>query len=105
MNIAVLLGGTSPERYVSMATGKGVAQALSENGHDVTLYDVAKGANGRIAIEDVELPTEAAPSPEELARFDHAAVIDAVRALPSETDVVLIALHGADGEDGKIQAL
>ena len=105
MNIAVLLGGTSPERYVSMATGKGVAQALNENGHDVTLYDVAKGANGRIAIEDLELPTEAAPSPEELARFDHAAVIDAVRTLPSETDVVVIALHGADGEDGKIQAL
>lgn len=105
MNIAVLLGGTSAERYVSMASGKGVAEALIERGHNVRLYDVALGERAEIAFDDLVLPTEVAPSPEELARFDHRDVITAVRNLPDDLDVVFIALHGTDGEDGKIQAL
>ncbi|MCE2503947.1 MAG: D-alanine--D-alanine ligase [Chlorobi bacterium] len=105
MNIAVLLGGTSAERYVSMATGKGVAEALAERGHNVRLYDVALGENAEIIFDDLVLPTEVAPSPEELAQYNHRDVITAIQNLPDNTDVVFIALHGADGEDGKIQAL
>lgn len=105
MNIAVLLGGTSAERYVSMASGKGVAQALIERGHKVRLYDVALGNRAEIAPDDLVLPTEVAPSPEELARFNHRDVITAIQNLPDDIDVVFLALHGTDGEDGKIQAL
>lgn len=105
MNIAVLLGGTSAERYVSMASGKGVAEALTSRGHNVRIYDVAKGNQAEIALEDIVLPTETAPTPEELAAFDHRAVITAVQNLPDDTEIVFIALHGAEGEDGKIQAL
>ena len=105
MNIAILLGGTSAERYVSMASGKGIAEALIERGHNVRLYDVALGEKAEIAFDDLVLPTEAAPSPEELARFDHRKVITAVQNLPDDTDVAFIALHGNDGEDGKIQSL
>ena len=105
MNIAVLLGGPSAERYVSMATGKGIAEALIERGHNVRLYDIALGNNAEIAFDDLVLPTEIAPSPDELARFNHRDVITAIQHLPDNTDVVFIALHGTDGEDGKIQSL
>lgn len=105
MKIAVLLGGASAERNVSMATGKGVALALRELGHDVRVYDTARGADAEISLDELQLPTESAPSPEELASLDHRAVIGTVTALPEDTDVVFLALHGSDGEDGKVQAL
>lgn len=105
MNIAVLLGGTSAERYVSMASGKGIAEALIERGHTVRLFDVALGERAEIEFGDLILPTEVAPSAEELAAFDHRDVIMAIQNLPDDLDVVFIALHGTDGEDGKIQAL
>ena len=105
LDIALLLGGTSAERNVSMATGKGVATALRESGHAVRVFDTARGADGEISLDDLVLPTEAAPTPEELAALDHRNVIECVKALPESTDVVFLALHGNDGEDGKIQAL
>lgn len=105
LNIALLLGGTSAERNVSMATGKGVATALRENGHTVRIFDTARGAEGEIALDDLVLPTENAPTPEELAALDHRKVVECIASLPSDTDVVFLALHGNDGEDGKIQAL
>ncbi|WP_053219372.1 D-alanine--D-alanine ligase [Virgibacillus senegalensis] len=39
MKIAVLYGGTSGEREVSLSTGKGIIQALKKNGHEVTGID------------------------------------------------------------------
>jgi D-alanine-D-alanine ligase len=105
MNIAVLLGGTSPERHVSMASGKGVAEALISAGHNVTLYDVARGADARIEITDLHLPDQIAPSHEELAAFSNADVITAIQSLPADTDVAFLALHGSPGEDGTVQSL
>lgn len=39
LNIAVLYGGDSAEREVSLNSGKAVAKGLSANGHQVTLFD------------------------------------------------------------------
>ncbi len=39
MKIAVLYGGVSGEREVSLASGKGIIEALKENGHDVIGID------------------------------------------------------------------
>ncbi len=105
MKIAVLLGGTSAERYVSMASGKGVALALRAAGHEVLAYDVANGAAGLVDPETLELPTEVAPSAQELAMFSKRKIIDAITALPEDLDVVFLALHGAPGEDGTVQSL
>jgi D-alanine-D-alanine ligase len=105
MNIAVLLGGTSPERYVSMASGKGIAQALTESGHNVTVYDVALGANALVDPATLQLPTQIAPSYEELRTYSHREVIIALQLLPEDTDVAFMALHGAPGEDGTVQGI
>ncbi len=105
MNIAVLLGGTSPERHVSMSSGKGVATALMAAGHTVHLYDIALGANALISFGDLHLPTEQAPDDAELSSFNNNAIITAVQSLPSDLDVAFLALHGAPGEDGTVQGL
>ncbi len=105
MNIAVLLGGTSPERYVSMASGKGVAEALSAAGHDVMVFDIALGERARVELSDLVLPTQTAPSPEELAALSNRAIITAIQTIPSDIDIAFMALHGAPGEDGTVQGL
>ena len=43
MKIAVLCGGLSNERDVSLSTGSGVARALRERGHQVVLMDLYFG--------------------------------------------------------------
>ncbi|SMF02518.1 D-alanine--D-alanine ligase [Alteromonadaceae bacterium Bs31] len=71
--VAVLLGGTSAERDISLLSGNAVLNALLEQGVDAIAVDV-----GENAVEQISALT-----------FDRA----------------FIALHGAGGEDGKIQAL
>lgn len=88
-----------------MASGKGIATALSEAGHTVSVYDIARGADARIDLSQLQLPTTEAPSPEELATFSHRAIIAAVQALPEDLDIAFLALHGAPGEDGTVQGL
>jgi len=74
VRITVLMGGDSPEREISLASGRAVADALAGAGHAVT--PVVLGA----VAEVLSLPE--------------------LRA----TEVVFPALHGGDGEDGHLQA-
>lgn len=46
MKVLVLLGGDSPEREVSLRSGKAVTEALESAGHQVTEYDPADGYTG-----------------------------------------------------------
>ncbi len=75
MRVAVLMGGDSSEREVSLRSGQAVAQGLREAGHEVVEID----------IPDV-------------------AAVMGCEALQG-VDVVFPALHGGDGEDGHLQAL
>ena len=101
MKIALLMGGRSAEREISIRTGRGIAQALRNLGHDVTSVDAA---NGRLLPagdeERVALPAEAV---EKLPASSTSAVANA--AAVNEAEVVFLALHGGAGEDGTIQAL
>jgi D-alanine-D-alanine ligase len=98
MKVAVLMGGRSSEREISLRTGRGVAQALRNLGHDVAAID---SANGRLLPageeERAALPATALGQTEEtaLARPETLA----------GSEVVFIALHGAAGENGTLQAL
>ena len=44
MKVAVLMGGRSAEREISLKTGQGVARALRTLGHEMTSVDAADGA-------------------------------------------------------------
>lgn len=105
MNIAVLFGGISPERNVSINGGKAVCRALKSLGHNVVSIDPAYGTDSLIDIENIEIPNRP-PTIEELASFNKKNYIDCIN-LPvfDDIDVAFIVLHGENGEDGKIQAL
>ncbi len=78
-NVAVLMGGWSPEREVSLVSGKACAEGLREGGHSVLEYDVTR---------------------------DLRALIDFLRpAAGGGPDVVFNAMHGRFGEDGCIQGV
>ena len=71
--VAVLYGGVSPEREISLKSGRKVFDALSAAGIDVSLIDVS---------------------------------CDLIERLQSlQPDRVFMAMHGAQGEDGTIQAI
>lgn len=117
MKVVVLAGGTSTERDVSLSSGSMIYKALKENGHQAILLDVYLGY-------------EKDPAGVFESSVDWAATVgaiseknpdlEAVRALRKdggrsffgpnvlkicqEADCVFMALHGANGEDGKIQA-
>ncbi|HYD52433.1 MAG TPA: D-alanine--D-alanine ligase [Gemmatimonadaceae bacterium] len=110
MRITVLMGGTSAERDVSLATGLRVAEALRSRGHQVSTVDTVRGS---LSVEEeanllaAGTVKTAPPSSESLARMGRAALPATVRVLPNptDTDVAFLALHGGSGEDGTIQAI
>lgn len=105
MNIAVLLGGISPERNVSLAGGKSAVEALKSKGHNVKAIDPALGAEGLIDIENFEVPAGSV-SNEELSSYDTKKIIECINSeLFDDVDLAFLVLHGANGEDGKIQSL
>ena len=73
--VAVLMGGWSSEREVSLTSGTECAQALREAGYEVREIDVTRDIGELVA------------------------------ALEPRPDVIFNALHGRYGEDGTIQAL
>ena len=111
MKITVLMGGTSAERDVSLASGLRIAGALRERGHDVVTLDTARGTlsskEEKQMLSKGNVVKKEPPSQEELARMASETLPQMLRALPSlaEADVVFMGLHGGYGEDGTIQAL
>lgn len=120
MKIIVLAGGLSTERDVSFKTGEMVAKALRENGHQVILLDVFMGYSDKKEdltgiferAEEVSVKVEGIPeTAPDLAKvkaqrkdqsdnFFGPNVIE----LCQMADIVFMALHGENGENGKIQA-
>jgi D-alanine-D-alanine ligase len=108
MRIAVLFGGTSEERDVSVASGAQVVRALAGLGHDVVAVDTARGVlpadeHERLLSAGVAV---AEPAAETLARLRSGTSSIVARASDLRgVDVVFVALHGGSGEDGTLQAL
>jgi D-alanine-D-alanine ligase len=55
LHIAVLMGGWSAEREVSLSSGSGVAEALESLGHRVTRIDMARDVAARLAEANADL--------------------------------------------------
>lgn len=117
MNIVVLAGGISTERDVSLISGKMIYRAVKKNGHKAILLDVFLGYNGSvdgifdrdedweaqvkgISETDPDIKAVKALRPDWEKQFFGPNVI----ALCQAADVVFMALHGENGENGKIQA-
>lgn len=113
MKIVVLAGGTSTEREVSISSGTMVCKALREKGHHAILVDVFWGLEQlpeqlftdsydvNQASEEINSHNaDIEQAVKERREFFGPHVIEVCQ----EADVVFLALHGANGEDGKIQA-
>lgn len=109
MKITVLMGGTSAERDVSIASGLRIAAALRSRGHDVTALDTANGVIDSAAERDLLASgvQQAPPDLESLAAMSKRSLSPSLGTLPEvrSADVVFLALHGGQGEDGTLQAL
>lgn len=103
MKITVVLGGDSPERDVSLVSGRGIIEALRTRGHEVCSVDPARPPGSRVEAEIARIgekpPGEIPHVPLELSLewLTRGEILGA--------DVVFIALHGGAGEDGTVQAL
>lgn len=119
MKIAVLAGGTSTERNVSLTTSLNVFKALIKLGHKAGLVDVFYGLGGRDrssffeeSAEDIDSVVENLRSLNDQAGADLEKRIDegkdffgeGVIDVCREADIVFMGLHGENGENGKIQA-
>lgn len=118
MKIVVLAGGLSPERNVSLSSGILVCQALRKKGHQAAFVDLFFGTE---YYEGTLESLFSAPLPEELRQVGRQApdLIEVkmhrktggesqfgkdVLKLCAMADIVFLALHGACGEDGRVQA-
>ena len=118
MKIAVLCGGLSPERNVSISSGTKIAGALQESGHQVVLLDMFFGLedySGDIAAIFDNPPAlggthidESAPDLESVRaqrKLKSPSLFGAhVLEVCAMADIVFLALHGRTGEDGRVQA-
>ena len=108
MKIAVLFGGTSEERDVSIASAAQIVPALRGLGHEVFTVDTA---TGRLSAPDERKLLASGVAPEPPASTALAQMRGGALALNAsafdirDADVVFIALHGGAGEDGRVQAM
>ena len=97
--VALLVGGTSPEREVSKMSGKGVLGALKELQYPTKIIDPAYGLNQPKEEEKFFLEKN-------YSEISNRNCIDAINSnLLDGVDVVFSALHGKWAEDGTIQSL
>ena len=123
IRVGVLTGGASAERDISLATGAQIARELPADKYEVILLDPLA-----FMVRNPQISEELRAQGRELlkggARLDPAhqlpkglekeiesasrALVPATRAIADNAeplDVVLLALHGTWGEDGRIQGL
>lgn len=114
MNIVVLCAGISTEREVSINTGAKVCEALRSKGHNAVMVDVYFGTDKEdlfaASAENYDVDT----AREEISA-NNSIVEETVKTrnyffgqnvifLCSQSDIVFMALHGENGENGKVQA-
>jgi D-alanine-D-alanine ligase len=107
--IAVLTGGSTPERDVAFAGAAQVVAALRARGYEVAVVDTTAGLLDPAEQARALSPPvgRAPPSPEVLAELARRELGPALVTLPAvrTADLVFPVLHGLAGEGGALQAL
>ena len=115
MRIVVLAGGMSPEREVSLVSGRMIADALVQKGHSVLLLDLAEGMSAlprdprslftrQIACPGAKISAFSPQRQESCQRRRQTWIGQNVLELCRYADKVFLALHGSVGENGWLQA-
>ena len=122
MKIVVLCGGLSTERKISFSSGTKICGALRAKGHQAVLVDMFLGLEelGEDVLAHPEQLFDSLPELKPVVFDGIAPDLCAVRAsrkwkdpsiiglgvldICKKADMVFVALHGLNGEDGRIQA-
>lgn len=121
LNIVVLAGGLSVERNVSLNTGYMVANELKNDGHNVILLDSYMGYGDKelnienafndpdtysLVIDSIqdETPDLWAVKKRRVDQSENYFGPNVIQ-ICKQADLVFIALHGTNGENGKVQAM
>ncbi len=104
MRIAVLYGGTSAERDVSLVSGLAVGLALVERGHEVLLVDPA-GGDSPVGPREAAAAAAINPDPPAIRHETGSAIAAIQGEAVQSAEVVFVMLHGGTGEDGTVQGL
>ena len=98
LKVAVLMGGWSREREISVKSGQAMFKNLSKERYLKRVLLVNKDKSLKLLNDGVF------PSEENLKQADNISFLEAFKQLEGwGIDVVLLALHGSGGEDGVIQ--
>jgi len=103
VKIAVLFGGDSMERDVSVASATQVVDALRARGHDVLAVDAHRGLLGRAQEQQLFAGRVDRLPPERSTTSGLPALMDTPGL--DEVDLVFLAMHGGSGENGTIQSV
>lgn len=120
MNVVVLAGGLSTERNVSISTGSMVCNSLKNRGHKAVLLDVYLGYNAsndhiehifdndNKQLGEISNIDESVPDISKVIALrqddDNGFIGKNVIRICKKADIVFMALHGENGENGKLQA-
>lgn len=108
LRVAVMMGGMSSERDISLSTGKQIIESLDPEKYESFGVDAALlPGTARRALKSAGCEIEAvATARESLSKSTSLASVDQIAATNGlRPDVVLIALHGRYGEDGTVQGM
>lgn len=117
MKIVILCGGTSSERDVSITSGSLICEALENRGHNTILLDVYLGIDEydenevfKIGKNGLKVSTSLGEVEPDISKIRKLRKDDSMFFGPNVlnicklADIVFIALHGENGENGKVQA-
>lgn len=110
MKIAVIFGGASAERDVSIASGTQVLKALKMKGHEVLAIDSANGIVTGKELDNLlnqeKLKIQKTPPDQKTLPRLKKQTARALTSIPElhAVDLAFLTLHGGEGEDGTIQA-
>ena len=123
IRVGILTGGASAERDISLATGAQIAASLPSDRFETVLFDPLALMSRNPSISDslreqarnllqsggiVQRPRELPKGLEDHIANAEKAIVPASAAMSNSAgpvDVVILALHGTWGEDGRIQGL
>ncbi|WP_414901867.1 D-alanine--D-alanine ligase [Sphingomonas flavalba] len=116
LHIAVLMGGWSAEREVSLTSGKGVADALEANGHRVTRIDMDRDVAARLAEAKPDVVFNAlhgTPGEDGAVqgmldimglKYTHSGLVTSVIAIDKQLTKAALVPHGIRMPDGVVVA-
>ncbi|MBO5564158.1 MAG: D-alanine--D-alanine ligase [Lachnospiraceae bacterium] len=122
MKVVVLCGGLSSERDISLSSGTQICTALRKNGHRAVLVDLFLGLEdkGDEVLADPSVLFEDLPALDPIVFTGKEPDLNAVKnsrkwkdeslfgrgvlEICKAADMVFMALHGMNGEDGRVQA-